>query len=87
MITRKTCYYSIFVNHSDMSTIEIFDNHMLASIQEVSITFSFLRHRRQRSVSHVAEIVLDTCPKYDFYFLITDTRKSIVQVSENARGV
>lgn len=44
-----------------MSNSEIFVNHMLARVQEVSITYLFLCYRHQRSVKHVTERVLDTC--------------------------
>lgn len=51
---------------------------MLPNVQEVSITYLFLNHRHQRIAGHVAEIVLGTCPNWDFYFLIMDIEKQVL---------
>lgn len=60
----------------------MFDNHMLESVQEVSITYLFFSHRHQSSVGHVVERVLDMLPNLDPYFLLIDPKKCIDHVSE-----
>lgn len=66
MINYKSNYFFDFLYHGDMPNYDIFDSHMLASVQEVSIRYLFLSHRCKRSVGHVAERALDTYLNYDF---------------------